>query len=79
MQSAINEGNRILCSEDQLKCVVESETELKKSSKHLFVNPIIYLTYIWNEMIDWRGLYSRFMCYRDEATQKCKWVFPSNL
>lgn len=46
MQSAINEGNRILCSEDQLTCVVESETELKKSSKHLFVNPIIYLTYI---------------------------------
>ena len=46
MQSAINEGNRILCSEDQLTCVVEFEAEPKKSSKHLFVNPIIYLTYI---------------------------------
>ena len=79
MQSAINEGYRILCLEDQLTWLVEFEAEPKKSSKHLFVNPIIYLTYIWNEMIDWRGLYSRFMCYRDEATQNCKWVFPSNL
>ena len=46
MQSAMNEGNRILCSEDQLTCLVEFEAELKKSSKHLYVNPIIYLTYI---------------------------------
>lgn len=39
MQSAINEGNRILFLEDQLTCLVEFEAEPKKIKQTLVREP----------------------------------------